>query len=197
MRNRLSQVFRVAMVPSQDTISAMFYLKDGGTVYLKDEVRIPKEAMEQEAWYRQALAKPNVVSVGAFDTSRQNLTYSRLKSGEFVLAAASHPTIRRTGPGKWRWSACFLLPMWEKSSADSTGMNSWGHLYPGQRRKPYFCRGQVSGAAGCWRAWSQGRRGSTKPPWTPRKRTPPGIHHGGVGGRGNGWKIVSCVAQPD
>ena len=41
MRNRLSQVFRVAMVPSQDTISAMFYLKDGGTVYLKDEVRIP------------------------------------------------------------------------------------------------------------------------------------------------------------
>ena len=31
-RNRLSEVFRVAMVPSQDTISAMFYLKDGCTV---------------------------------------------------------------------------------------------------------------------------------------------------------------------
>ena len=51
-RNRLSEVFRVAMVPSQDTISAMFYLKDGCTVYLKDEIRIPKEVMEQEAWYR-------------------------------------------------------------------------------------------------------------------------------------------------
>ena len=109
MRNRLSQVFRVAMVPSQDTISAMFYLKDGGTVYLKDEVRIPKEAMEQEAWYRQALAKPNVVSVGAFDTSRQNLTYSRLKSGEFVLAAAFSPDYQADRSGKMEMVSLFSV----------------------------------------------------------------------------------------
>ena len=108
-RNRLSEVFRVAMVPSQDTISAMFYLKDGGTVYLKDEVRIPKEAMEQEAWYRQALAKPNVVSVGAFDTSRQNLTYSRLKSGEFVLAAAFSPDYQADRSGKMEMVSLFSV----------------------------------------------------------------------------------------
>ena len=108
-RNRLSEVFRVAMVPSQDTISAMFYLKDGCTVYLKDEIRIPKEVMEQEAWYRQALAKPNVVSVGAFDTSRQNLTYSRLKSGEFVLAAAFSPDYQADRSGKMEMVSLFSV----------------------------------------------------------------------------------------
>ena len=108
-RNRLSEVFRVAMVPSQDTISAMFYLKDGCTVYLKDEIRIPKEIMEQEAWYRQALAGPNVVSVGAFDTSRQNLTYSRLKSGEFVLAAALAPDYQADRSGKLEMVSLFSV----------------------------------------------------------------------------------------
>ena len=108
-RNRLSEVFRVAMVPSRDTISAMFYLKDGCTVYLKDEIRIPKEIMEQEAWYRQALAGPNVVSVGAFDTSRQNLTYSRLKSGEFVLAAAFSPDYQADRSGKMEMVSLFSV----------------------------------------------------------------------------------------
>ena len=108
-RNRLSEVFRVAMVPSQDTISAMFYLKDGCTVYLKDEIRIPKEVMEQEAWYRQALAGPKVVSVGAFDTSRQNLTYSRLKSGEFVLAAAFSPDYQADRSGKMEMVSLFSV----------------------------------------------------------------------------------------
>ena len=108
-RNRLSEVFRVAMVPSQDTISAMFYLKDGCTVYLKDEIRIPKEIMEQEAWYRQALAGPNVVSVGAFDTSRQTLTYSRLKKGEFVLAAAFSPDYQADRSGKMEMVSLFSV----------------------------------------------------------------------------------------
>ena len=108
-RNRLSEVFRVAMVPSQDTISAMFYLKDGCTVYLKDEIRIPKEIMEQEAWYRQALAGPNVVSVGAFDTARQTLTYSRLKKGEFVLAAAFSPDYQADRSGKMEMVSLFSV----------------------------------------------------------------------------------------
>ena len=108
-RNRLSEVFRVAMVPSQDTISAMFYLKDGCTVYLKDEIRIPKEVMEQDARYRQAQAGPNVVSVGAFDTSRQNLTYSRLKSGEFVLAAAFSPDYQADRSGKMEMVSLFSV----------------------------------------------------------------------------------------
>lgn len=63
LSSRLDEIFRVSMVPSQDTVSAMFYLKGGNTVYLKDEVILSRERMEQENWYRQALEHKNVVSL--------------------------------------------------------------------------------------------------------------------------------------
>lgn len=89
--NRLNEMFRVAAAPSQNTISAMFYMKNGENVYLKDEIRLPKEEMEGETWYQKALQWKDVVSLGIFDTSRQNITYSRLKSGQCVLVAALSP----------------------------------------------------------------------------------------------------------
>lgn len=107
--SRLDEVFRVSMVPSQDTVSAMFYLKDGSTVYLKDEVILSKEEMKQESWYSQALEKKNVVSVGAFDTARRTLTYSRLKSGEFVLAAALSPDYQADRSGKLEMVSLFSV----------------------------------------------------------------------------------------
>lgn len=89
--NRLNEMFRAAAAPSQNTISAMFYMKNGEIVYLKDEIRLPKEEMENEAWYQKAMQGQDVVSLGIFDTSRQNITYSRLKSGQCVLVAALSP----------------------------------------------------------------------------------------------------------
>lgn len=89
--NRLNEMFRAAAAPSQNTISAMFYMKNGEIVYLKDEIRLPKEEMENEAWYQKAMQRQDVVSLGIFDTSRQNITYSRLKSGQCVLVAALSP----------------------------------------------------------------------------------------------------------
>lgn len=89
--NRLNEMFRVAAAPSQNTISAMFYMKNGENIYLKDEIRFSKSEMEGEAWYQKALEWQDVVSLGIFDTSRQNITYSRLKSGQCVLVAALSP----------------------------------------------------------------------------------------------------------
>ncbi len=89
--NRLNEMFRAAAAPSQNTISAMFYMKNGEIVYLKDEIRLPKEEMEDQAWYQKAMQGQDVVSLGIFDTSRQNITYSRLKSGQCVLVAALSP----------------------------------------------------------------------------------------------------------
>ncbi len=90
--NRLNEMFRAAAAPSQNTISAMFYMKNGENVYLKDEIRLPKEKMENQAWYQKAIQWQDVVSLGIFDTSRQNITYSRLKSGQCVLVAALSPS---------------------------------------------------------------------------------------------------------
>lgn len=89
--NRLNEMFRVAAAPSQNTISAMFYMKNGENIYLKDEIRLSRSEMEGEAWYQRALEWQDVVSLGIFDTSRQNITYSRLKSGQCVLVAALSP----------------------------------------------------------------------------------------------------------
>lgn len=106
---RLNEVFRVSMVPSQDTVSAMFYLKNGDTEYLKDEIKLPREDMVQKPWYRQALEEKNVVKVGAFDTARQSLTYSRLKTGEFVLAAALSPDYQADRSGKLEMVSLFSV----------------------------------------------------------------------------------------
>lgn len=196
LRNRLSEVFRVAMVPSQDTISAMFYLKDGCTVYLKDEVRIPKEDMEQEAWYRQALAVPNVVSVGAFDTARQNLTYSRLKSGEFVLAASLSPNYQADRSGKLEMVSLFsvthvgeVIRGFNRDEQLGTTfiLDSGGSLiFAGDRysEASQLLKGLPSKEAGIYRTAfdSQGdghRRGYTMVVSNVEE---------------NGWKIVSCVS---
>ena len=194
-RNRLSEVFRVAMVPSQDTISAMFYLKDGCTVYLKDEIRIPKEIMEQEAWYRQALAGPNVVSVGAFDTSRQNLTYSRLKSGEFVLAAAFSPDYQADRSGKMEMVSLFsvthvgeVIRGFNRDEQLGTTfiLDSSGSLiFAGDRYQEAsrLLKGLTSKEAGVYKTAFEAQGNGRRQGYT--------IVVSDV--EENGWKIVSCV----
>ena len=195
-RNRLSEVFRVAMVPSQDTISAMFYLKDGCTVYLKDEIRIPKEVMEQEAWYRQALAGPNVVSVGAFDTSRQNLTYSRLKSGEFVLAAAFSPDYQADRSGKMEMVSLFsvthvgeVIRGFNRDEQLGTTfiLDSSGSLiFAGDRYQEAsrLLKGLTSKEAGVYKTAFDAQGNGRRQGYT--------IVVSDV--EENGWKIVSCVS---
>ena len=194
-RNRLSEVFRVAMVPSQDTISAMFYLKDGCSVYLKDEIRIPKEVMEQEAWYRQALAGPNVVSVGAFDTSRQNLTYSRLKSGEFVLAAAFSPDYQADRSGKMEMVSLFsvthvgeVIRGFNRDEQLGTTfiLDSSGSLiFAGDRYQEAsrLLKGLTSKEAGVYKTAFDAQGNGRRQGYT--------IVASDV--EENGWKIVSCV----
>ena len=194
-RNRLSEVFRVAMVPSQDTISAMFYLKDGCSVYLKDEIRIPKEIMEQEAWYRQALAGPNVVSVGAFDTSRQNLTYSRLKSGEFVLAAAFSPDYQADRSGKMEMVSLFsvthvgeVIRGYNRDEQLGTTfiLDSSGSLiFAGDRYQEAsrLLKGLTSKEAGVYKTAFDAQGNGRRQGYT--------IVVSDV--EENGWKIVSCV----
>lgn len=49
--SRMDEIFRVAAAPSQNTVSGMFYMKNGQNLYLKDEIRMPKEEIEKEEWY--------------------------------------------------------------------------------------------------------------------------------------------------
>lgn len=85
---RLQQAFRTAMVPSQDIVGGSFYMRDGGAVYMKDDITLPQEEIRGSDWYQAALLRPNTVTVGCYDTSRTRLTSTAQKGRQLILVTA-------------------------------------------------------------------------------------------------------------
>lgn len=90
---KLEELFQVAAAPKQDIIASQFYMKDGRVTSIKDEMTLPTEEIKKSHWYREALEKKNVVSIGAYDTGVQSLTTSRKKKWEMILVSALAPDI--------------------------------------------------------------------------------------------------------
>lgn len=86
----LSESFNYAMVPVQDILSAVFYMKDGDHTYMKDDIIMPREEIESAEWYQSALADKNIVKVGFYD---KNVTYSRQNAHSLTIVAAMSPGI--------------------------------------------------------------------------------------------------------
>lgn len=84
----LQKVFRTAMVPSQNIIAGCFYMKDGGAVYMKEDMVLPQSQARQEEWYQAALQRPNTVVLGGYDSSRIRLTHTTQKGKQFVIVTA-------------------------------------------------------------------------------------------------------------
>lgn len=87
---KLTESFNYAMVPVQDILSAVFYMKDGGVTYMKDNILLEREELQQARWYQEALAEKNIVKVGFYDT---NVTSSRQTANSFTIVAALAPGI--------------------------------------------------------------------------------------------------------
>lgn len=90
---KLEEAFQVALTPKQDIVSMQFFMKDGKSTYLKDEVAMPLDEMKASKWYRRAVENQNIVCMDAYDTSAKTVTYSHLRKGELILAAALSPDI--------------------------------------------------------------------------------------------------------
>lgn len=88
---KLEQAFATAVAPKQDILSMKFYMKSGRSTYLKDELNRLPEEIRATNWYQQALQNKNTVSIGTYDTSTGQLTYSRQGQWEFILVAALSP----------------------------------------------------------------------------------------------------------
>jgi two-component system sensor histidine kinase YesM len=84
----LQRAFRTAMGPSQSIVGGAFYMRDGGAVYMKETISLSPEKIRQSAWYSQALAKPNTVVAGVYDTGRMRLTGSIQKANQMVIVTA-------------------------------------------------------------------------------------------------------------
>ena len=77
----LSESFNFAMVPVQDILSAIFYMKD--------DIILPDEEIKASDWYQQALNDKNMVKVGFYD---RNVATSR-KAHTLTIVAGLSPGI--------------------------------------------------------------------------------------------------------
>lgn len=85
---QLQQIFREAMVPSQDILAGVFYMKDGGSVSMKDDIILDQKEIRSASWYAQAQARPNTVCLGGYDTTQTRLTSSVQKLDQLVIVTA-------------------------------------------------------------------------------------------------------------
>lgn len=84
----LQKGFNTAVVPSQNILAGGFYMKDGGAVYVKEDIIIPREDVRGSDWYISASDKPNTIVLGCYDTGRSRLTSSIHRKSRLVLVTA-------------------------------------------------------------------------------------------------------------
>lgn len=95
----LQQGFDTAVVPSQNILAGGFYMKDGSEVYVKDDIIVPQNDIRSEKWYTNALEKPNIITLGCYDTNRIKLVSSIHRRSRMILvtAVATNITTDKSG----------------------------------------------------------------------------------------------------
>lgn len=86
----LTEAFNYAMVPVQDILSAVFYMKDGVNTYMKDNVVLTEAEIKNSHWYQEALSDKNIVKMGFYNS---RITLAERASNSFTLVAALAPGI--------------------------------------------------------------------------------------------------------
>ncbi|MGL4735979.1 MAG: helix-turn-helix domain-containing protein [Cellulosilyticaceae bacterium] len=90
---KLSQAVGLAIEPTKNTVSVGFYMKSGRTAFVKNEIKRTPEVIKQERWYQDAMANPNVVFIGAYDTAYMNDLFTGGKKDLLLLVYALAPDI--------------------------------------------------------------------------------------------------------
>lgn len=103
----LERSFNTAMVPSQNILAGLFFMKGGGTVPVKESITLPDDALRAEGWYRTALDNPNRVTIGGYDTSKTDLTANAQKGRQLVLVTAMAPNYTTDRSGRIEMVAYF------------------------------------------------------------------------------------------
>lgn len=101
----LTESFNYAMVPVQDILSAIFFMKDGMLTYMKDNTALTQEEIKGSSWYQEALADKNTVKTGFYNT---NVTTWRRNAHSFTIVAALSPGIDVDRDGHVEMAALFM-----------------------------------------------------------------------------------------
>lgn len=88
---QLSQAVNMVLEPVKNIVSVGFYMKDGREIYIKSNINRITDEIKQEIWYQNALANPNSVCVGSYDTVSSNDLYQGGRKDLLVLVFALSP----------------------------------------------------------------------------------------------------------
>ena len=75
-------------------------MKQGGTVYVKDNIVLPESQIKSLSWYSDALNNPNIINIGCFDTNRVRLTGTDHHRNQLVLVTALAPNMSTDRSGE-------------------------------------------------------------------------------------------------
>lgn len=92
-RQKLSRAGNLALEPLKEIISVGFYMKDGRSTYIKNEIHRSEKDIRETAWYQAALKKPNTVCVGAYDTKSANDLFTGGRKDLLILVFALGPDV--------------------------------------------------------------------------------------------------------
>lgn len=84
-QRKLQNAGNLMLEPVKDIVSVAFYMKDGKTTYIKNDIKRTRKETEACEWYKQALDAPNSVRVGAYQTRDINDLYTGGKKDAFIL----------------------------------------------------------------------------------------------------------------
>lgn len=90
---KLQKAGNLALEPVKDIVSVGFYMKNGKDTYIKNSISRSHEEIQQTEWYQSALAKPNTVCVGSYDTTALNDLYTGGRKDMLILVFALSPDI--------------------------------------------------------------------------------------------------------
>lgn len=89
----LSETVNLVLEPVKDVISVNFFMKDGRTILLKNEILRSREEIEETGWYQKALENKNSVTIGSFDTEHTNDLYMGSRKDSLILVFALAPDV--------------------------------------------------------------------------------------------------------
>lgn len=90
---KLNKAGNLILEPVKDVVSVTFYMKDGRITFIRNEIHREQPQIKETSWYQAALAHPNSVYVGCFDTEAANDLYTGGKKDLFVLVFALSPNV--------------------------------------------------------------------------------------------------------
>lgn len=90
---KLQQTGNLALEPVKDIVSVGFYMKNGKSTYIKNDINRSIPEIQETKWYQEALSKVNTVTLGSYDILSINDLYKGGKKDMLILVYALAPDV--------------------------------------------------------------------------------------------------------